>query len=83
MLAEVCLGALYLGFVNEANMANAAVGKGIDYGASKEVGQIVVDDCTYDGTQSAEHHYQGYVHLATCSLVGSGGYDHLGWEWDE
>ena len=67
-VAENGFGLLDLGTVDEAHVAHAAVGKGVDNGAAQPACQSVVDQCAEVGTQGGKNHDQHNVH----ALVGHG-----------
>lgn len=58
VVTEIGFGVFNLGAVDQAHMADAAVGKTIDDGAAEPTGQIVVDECTEVGTEGGydDHH---------------------------
>ena len=66
--AEVVLGVAYFLFVEQAHVADAAVGKLVDQRAAQPFGQVVVDQGTDVGADGGEDYHEDDVH----AVVGHG-----------
>ena len=77
---EELLGGLYLLLVDEAHMAETAIGKLVDNGSAYPLSQEVVDDSTQVGTDGCTYNNHYEAHFAK---VGCRRYDNFRWKGDK
>ncbi len=63
MLVEIALRLIHLFTVNQAGMAYAAVGEGIDNRTSEPHGKEIVDKRPHNGPGCCNQHYEEYIHV--------------------
>ncbi len=68
---EVALALLHLFLIEQAEMAQTAVGKAVDDGAAHIVGHDVVDGGAEVGTERGKEDDEPHVEISACGMVGS------------
>ena len=62
MLTEESLCLLHLCTVNKAHVTYAAVCETVNDGASKPLGKVIIDECSYVGSDGGENHNEDDAH---------------------
>lgn len=77
MVVEVALALLYLLLVEQAKVAQAAVGEPIDDRTPEKISGSIVDGCSRNGPERGKQHNEENVQAACGGIVGSRRHDNL------
>lgn len=85
MIGEVLLGVLHFLLIEEAEVAEGAIGKGVDDGTSEVAGGGIVDEGAKVGTKGGAEDDEDDVEVAAigCCTVGGGRYDKFAGDGDD